>query len=52
MLWAQDQGKMGFWHVCVRAWGRAGRSEDPPTPLLTALGDLGGMRKGHFKGQT
>lgn len=55
-MWAQDQGKMELWHVCVRVWSGAGRSEDPPALLLTALGDLRGIRmemgKGHFRGQT
>lgn len=40
--------------MCV-ARGEA-KSENPPTLLLTALGDLRGitteMVKGHFKGQT
>lgn len=55
-MWAQVQGKREFWHACVRAWGGAGRSEDPPTLLLTDQGDLRGitvgMGKSHFKGQT
>lgn len=49
-------GEDGVLACVCKGVGGAGRSEDPSTLLLTALGDLGGitmgMGKGHFKGQT